>query len=312
MQALPTFEPRRELGRTGFYASQIGIGDIADRSIPLEECVATLRRALDAGLNLIDTAPNYEDGYSEQIVGAAVRGYQREKLFIVSKIDHFDQPVGEQIDGSLQRLGLEYTDAFVFHGLSSLEIFEQLNQPGGGFDQLAAAIAAGKTRFGGISSHNPDVLRAALEAGRCDIALFPIGAFVEARYISEILPLTRERGVGSVCFKTFGAGKLLGDTSGYNQPLQLRPRGKLSSGGSDDTVAVLPRLSVRECVHYTLTIDPDVALLGMSFPNEQDQALAAAKDFSPLSPEQLEDIRLRAIEARQNKGPCWWNPDPDA
>jgi hypothetical protein len=65
-------------------------------------------------------------------------------------------------------------------------------------------------------------------------------------------------------------------------------------------------------VHYTLTIDPDVALLGMSFPNEQDQALAAAKDFAPLSAEQLEDIRLRAIEARQNKGPCWWNPDPDA
>lgn len=124
MQALPTFTPRRELGRTGFYASQIGIGDIADRSIPLDECVATLRRALDAGLNLIDTAPNYEDGYSEQIVGAAVRGYQRDKLFIISKIDHFDQPVGEQIDGSLQRLGLEYTDAFVFHGLSSLETFE--------------------------------------------------------------------------------------------------------------------------------------------------------------------------------------------
>lgn len=156
------------------------------------------------------------------------------------------------------------------------------------------------------------MLRAAIEAGRCDIALFPIGAFVDIRYITEILPLTRERGVGSVCFKTFGAGKLLGDTSGYNQPLQLRPRGKLSSGGSNDTVAVLPRLSVRECVHYTLTIDPDVALLGMSFPNEQDQALAAAKDFVPLSPEQLEDIRLRAIEARRDKGPCWWNPDPDA
>ena len=66
--------------------------------------------------------------------------------------------------------------------------------------------------------------------------------------------------VGTVCFKTFGAGKLLGDTAGYNQPLQQRPRGKLSSGGSDDVVALLPRLGVDECLHYTLTLDPDVAL----------------------------------------------------
>jgi hypothetical protein len=96
--------------------------------------------------------------------------------------------------------------------------------------------------------------------------------FVDERYITETLPLAQARGVGTICFKTFGAGKLLGDTTGYNQPLQLRPRGKLSSGGVDDAVAVLPRLTVSECLHYTLTLDPDVALLGLSFPNEQDQA----------------------------------------
>ncbi len=113
-------------------------------------------------------------------------------------------------------------------------------------------------------------------------------------------------------FKTFGAGKLLGDTIGYNQPLQLRPRGKLSSGGADDAQAVLPRLSVAECLHYTLTVDPDVALLGLSFPNEQDQAFAAAESFAPLPAATMADIRRRAVEARQDKGPCWWNPDPDA
>jgi hypothetical protein len=116
--------------------------------------------------------------------------------------------------------------------------------------------------------------------------------------------------VGTICFKTFGAGKLLGDTQGYNQPLQLRPRGKLSSGGESETVAVLPRLGVAECLHYTLTLDPDVTLLGMSFPNEQDAALEAARTFVPLSASQMEDIRRRAVTARQGKGPCWWNPDP--
>lgn len=269
MNVYQQFSARRELGQTGFVASMLGIGDLADRNIPLATCVATLRRAIDAGLNVVDTAPGYEDGYSEQIVGEAVQGV-RDKLFIIDKIDDLEAPVAPQIEASLHRLRLDATDAFVFHGLSDMAVYERLKAPGGGFEQLAECIRAGKTRFGGISSHNPEVLQAAMRAGLCDIVMFPVGPFVDQRYISETLPLARALGVGTVCFKTFGAGKLLGDTSGYNQPLQLRPRGKLSSGGADETQAVLPRLSVSECLHYTLTLDPDVALLGLSFPNEQE------------------------------------------
>lgn len=60
---LPRFQPQRPLGRTGFTATAVGIGDLADRSVPLEQCVATLHRAMDAGLNVIDTAPGYEEGW---------------------------------------------------------------------------------------------------------------------------------------------------------------------------------------------------------------------------------------------------------
>ena len=185
---LPRFQPRRQLGRTGFSATVVGIGDLADRSVPLERCVATLHRAMDAGLNVLDTAPGYEDG------------------------------------------------------------------------------------------------------------------------LEEILPLAKARGVGTVSFKTFGAGKLLGDTEGYGRPLQARPRGKVSSGGADTEAPSLPHLGVEECVHYTLTLDPDVALLGMSFSNEQDAALAAAASFRPLTPEQLADVRQRAMRAMEGKGAVWWNP----
>jgi aryl-alcohol dehydrogenase-like predicted oxidoreductase len=305
------------LGRTGFAATALGIGDLADRQIPLDTCVATLRRAMDAGLNLIDTAPGYEDGYSEQIVGQAVGQAMREQpglrqqLFIIDKIDHLQAPVAPQIDASLQRLQLDRVDAFVFHGLSSMDIYAELIQPGGGFDQLADAVRAGKCRFRGISSHNPAVLRAAILAGLCDIVMFPVGPFVDARYIDDILPLAKAHHVGTVCFKTFGAGKLLGDTSGYNQPLQQRPRGKVSSGGEEALVAALPCLSVSDCLHYTLTLDPDVALLGLSFPNEQDQAFAAFESYMPCTPTQMQDIRQRAMLARAKKGPCWWNPNPD-
>jgi len=289
-------------------ATQLGIGDLADRNVPLEKCAATLRRAMAAGLNFIDTAPSYEDGYSEQIVGAALKE-RRKGMFICDKIDHHHEPVAPQVAASLKRLGLDAVDLFVFHGVSKMEDWEKLAAPAGGMDQLSACLRAGQARFRGISTHHPDVARAAILSGLCDVLLFPIGPFADRRYAEEILPLARKNGVGTVCFKTFGAGKLLGDTSGYSRPLEQRPRGKFSSGGKDNPAEPqLPHLSVAECLHYTLTCDPDVALLGLSFPNEQDAAFAAAKAFKPLAEAQMEDILRRATEAIKGKGPCWWNP----
>lgn len=296
----------RPLGKTGFAASILGIGDLADRSVPLEKCVATLHRAMDRGLNLIDTAPMYESGYSEQIVGAALKG-RREGMFVIDKIDHLEQPIGPQVDASLQALGLPAVDLFVFHEVSQLSQWERIAATG--MEELARCQSAGKVRFRGISSHHPDVLRTALETGLCDVVMFPVGPFVDRRYVAEILPLARERGVGTVCFKTFGAGKLLGDTTGYNQPLEMRPRGKFSSGGkntSDETQ--LPRMSVADCLHYTLTLNPDVTLLGMSFPNEQDAVFRAFEAFRPLGNDQMKEVEQRAALAIEGKGNCWWNP----
>jgi hypothetical protein len=140
--------------------------------------------------------------------------------------------------------------------------------------------------------------------------MFPVGPFVDPRYVELVLPMLRRLGVGTVCFKTFGAGKPLGDTTSYNQPLQERPRGKSSSGGAGSGSAPeLPCLRVDECLRYTLTISPDVALLGMSFPNEQDAAMEADKTFRPLSADGLSDIRCRAEVAIQGKGHSWWNPE---
>lgn len=304
-----SFLPRRALGRTGFRATVLGIGDLADRAVASAECVATIRRAMDAGLNVIDTAPSYEDGYSEQIVGEALRG-RREGMFLIDKIDHLDGAVSPQVDGSLTRLGLESVDLFVFHAVKELAQWRRLVEPGGGFSQLAGCVRAGKARFRGVSTHHPDVACAAIKSGLCDVVMFPVGPCCDPRYVDECLPLAKRRGVGSVCFKTFGAGKLLGDTEGYGRPLAMRPRGKWSSGGTP--VASAPTLSslpVSECVTFTLTCDPDVALLGLSFPNEQDEAFASARAFRPFTPEEMGRARRRAVEAVEGKGPCWWDPD---
>jgi aryl-alcohol dehydrogenase-like predicted oxidoreductase len=304
----PLFAPRRELGRTGFVVTALGIGDVADRSEPIGRCVATVRRALEAGLNLVDTAPGYEDGYSEEIVGRALEGWTR-PVFLVDKVDFHGEPVAPQVADSLRRLRRDAVDCFLFHGVSTMEAWEKLAAPGGGMEQLAVCIDRGQARFRGISSHHPEVLLRAIESGLCDVVMFAVGPFCDERYTAKVLPLAKARGVGTIGFKAFGAGKLLGDTAGYGKPLAARPRGKLSSGGAAlEGRPQLPCLGVEECVHYALTCDPDVALLGMSFPNEQDAAFAAARSFAPLSQGRMSGIRERAAQAVQGKGECWWNP----
>jgi aryl-alcohol dehydrogenase-like predicted oxidoreductase len=174
-----------------------------------------------------------------------------------------------------------------------------LAAPGGGFEQLAACVRAGQARFRGISSHNPEVLLAAIPSGLCDVVMFPVGPWVDARYLGDVLPRARAAGVGTVSFKTFGAGMLVADTAGYGRPLE-------------DVLATLPRprLSVAECLRYTLTCDPDVALLGLSTPAEQDAAFAAADTFAPLSEAEVRAVRERARTAIAGKGPVWWDPAP--
>jgi hypothetical protein len=61
-------------------------------------------------------------------------------------------------------------------------------------------------------------------------------------------------------------------------------------------------------VRFTLTCDPDVALLGLSFPNEQDAAFHAVQNFRPMSGSELADTRRRASCAIEGKGDVWWNP----
>ncbi|NBB94425.1 MAG: aldo/keto reductase [Planctomycetes bacterium] len=301
------FSPRRSLGRTGFIATRLGIGGLADPNVPIEDCIATVRRAMDAGLNVIDTAPGDQDGCSEEIVGRAMDG-RRQGMFVIDKIDHPDQPVAPQIDASLQRMRMEMVDLFVFHDVSTMSGWHALTARAGGMHQLEQCVMTGKVRFMGISSHHPKVLKAAVDSGLCDVVMFPVGPFVDARYITEVLPAARKHNVGTVGFKVFGAGKLLGDTTGYGRPLSGRPRGTVSAGGSAEAEPSLRRLSVEQCLNYTLTCDPDVALLGMSFPNEQDAAFAATNAFTSLNEARMDAIRLLAREAIEGKGDCWWNP----
>ena len=108
----------------GKKISPMGIGTwgmggwlIADRSNDKDD-TKSIRIAIDNGINVIDTAEMYGRGHSEEIVGKAIEGYEREELFIVTKVwpTHLDRKgILKAIDGSLRRMNLKYVDLYLVH-----------------------------------------------------------------------------------------------------------------------------------------------------------------------------------------------------
>ena len=138
----------------------------------------------------------------------------------------------------------------------------------------------------------------AIDLGVCDVVMLPVGPCVDRRYVDEVLPRARAKGVGTISFKTFGAGKLVADTLGYGRPMHDgAPLGR-----------ALPALTPEECVRCVLTIGPDVALVGCSTAEEQDAAMRGAWTFAPMTDAELEDVRRRAWIAIEGKGARWWDP----
>jgi hypothetical protein len=193
----------RPLGRTGFSMSDVSFGcaGLADPAVA--------RNAVERGVTYFDTSPDYSRTGSEQALGAGIRGFPRDRLFVASKLctadGHLasDTPVPkviEAVEGSLRRLGTDYLDLVHIHAVNTIErlMAPTLHEA---FDRLREA---GKVRFLGVSSHTPDlekVMRHAVASGRFDVIMVAYN-FRNWPDLGEIFASARERGVGVVAMKT--------------------------------------------------------------------------------------------------------------
>jgi predicted aldo/keto reductase-like oxidoreductase len=194
----------KTLGRTGFEASDVGMG-----SVPLRDA-AVVRYAFDKGVNYFDTAEGYGNGTAERVIGEALKDVDRQKFFLTTKIGVSGRDTEETIRNRFrscqERLGLDMIDAFYMHGPSSVEA---LGNPA--FHTVCDQLKSeGRLRFVGLSYHGPrgpqgtsmaDLCCAAAEDGRFDLMLF-VYSFMNREEGDRILAACRERNVGTTAMKT--------------------------------------------------------------------------------------------------------------
>ena len=181
------------------------------------EALATLHRALDLGINHLDTAAVYQDGANERFVGTAIRG-RRSEVFLATKCGLERTPEGRiaadnraatirtSCDESLQRLGVEQIDLFYLHRIDPRVPIED------SMGVMAELVQAGKIRFAGISEASPDTLRRAhrihpVAALQCELSAWTRNACRPA------LETCKELGVAFVAYSPLGRGFLTGAIS---------------------------------------------------------------------------------------------------
>jgi aryl-alcohol dehydrogenase-like predicted oxidoreductase len=180
-----------------------------------DEAIATIRRALELGVNLLDTADMYGPFTNEKLVGAAIHG-RRDEVVVATKFGNVRSANGERLgirgdaayvfeacDASLLRLGTDYIDLYYQHRVDKEVPIEETV---GAMKQL---VDAGKVRHLGLSETSPETIRRAH-------AVHPITA-LQTEYSlwtrdpeDAILPTIRELGIGFVAYSPLGRGFLSG------------------------------------------------------------------------------------------------------
>jgi aryl-alcohol dehydrogenase-like predicted oxidoreductase len=210
----------KPLGSEGLMASQIGLGCMGmsefygERND--EESAATLLRALDLGVNFLDTADTYGIGDNEELVGKTIRA-RRDEVFLATKFANIrkkDDPtywvlsgkpeyVRAACDASLKRLGVDHIDLYYQHRVDRETPIEDT------VGAMAELVKAGKVKYLGLSEASPATIRRAHKVHPIT-ALQTEYSLWERHVEEEILPTVRELGIGFVPYSPLGRGFLTG------------------------------------------------------------------------------------------------------
>jgi predicted aldo/keto reductase-like oxidoreductase len=195
----------RNLGRTGVKVSAVSLGCNGIGSSNTEYALKVVRKALELGVNYIDTARSYWD--TETKLGIALKG-KRDTVFLSSKTDGITKDDAlREIKESLERLKTDYLDNCHIHGLKKGEDIEKRLSLGGALEGLIEARDKGLIRYIGCTSHRSDVLIEALKRFDFDVILVPMN-MVEQEPLRELIPLCVSRGVGVTIMKPLATGLL--------------------------------------------------------------------------------------------------------
>ena len=205
----------RTLGRTGLQVPILSFGASSlgqeFRRVTLQDAIASVRVALDCGMNLIDTSPFYGRGMSEVLLGIALRDVPRDQYLLCSKLgrydlQHFDfsaRRVQESVDVTLHRLGTDHLDIMLCHDIEFVEMQQIVDET---LPALRQQVKAGKIRFIGFSGYPQKIFPFITDQTEVDCVLsYNQYTLQNTRFADETVPYLQQKGVGVMNAGPFSA-----------------------------------------------------------------------------------------------------------
>jgi predicted aldo/keto reductase-like oxidoreductase len=269
----------RVLGRTGERVSGIGLGGwhLALKHVDEPASLRIIRSAIERGITFLDNSWDYNDGRSEIRMGKVLKEGNRDKVFLMTKIDgRSKREATRQLNESLRRLQTDHIDLVQHHEILRFEDPHRIFDPEGANAALVEARDAGKLRYIGFTGHkDPRIHLHMLEVARengfaFDTVQMPLNV-MDAHYRSFeklVLPELVKQQIGVLGMKPLANGHIL------------------KSG----------KVTAIECLHYALNLPTSVVITGCDSMEILDQALEAVHTFRPMSAAEVQALLARTAK----------------
>lgn len=282
--------PTNSFGRTGFKVGILSLGGQATLEMKgtEEESEKIINKAIDLGINYIDTAAAYGNGISQINIGRVMKT-RRKEVFLASKThDRTYDGSMRLLEQSLKSLQTDHLDLWQLHNIQRKDQTDSIFASDGAIKALEKARAEKMVRFVGITGHfEPIVLINAINHYPFDSILMAINA-ADVHYLSfknYLLPEALKKGMAIISMKVTTRSRML--STWTPPPLDQQPES--SRTGLSSTV------TIKEALTYNMSLPVSTTIIGVDNIAQIEENVKIASEFSPLSESELKEIEYKTL-----------------
>lgn len=252
--------PMVTLGKSGLKVSRMTLGGYHMAVNGEETAIKIIHRAIDLGINFLDSAHIYHKGVSDEIYGKALTGGLRQKVLLMSKAELRTRDAAmRQLEETLKKMRTDYLDLWQCHQVSSQQEADQVLAKDGALEAFVKARQQGKVRHIGFTGHrDPAVHQRLLDAyDGWETIQHPVN-LVDPHYLSfigNVLPRARQKGLGLIAMKSNAMG-----------------------GIGKNNVA-----TIEECLRFAWSQDIDTLVSGVETVAQLEQNVGICKAFRKMT-----------------------------